>query len=267
MDWGCNEPNIMAYFRARPGGRRSGSMCSEGCGNKAVVRGFCQAHYNKKRRALPKTMPCSIAECTRFAISKGLCSAHYNHSRTYGSPTASKPLYKKSRRNFSGIKFGKITVISSNDDGTWNCECDCGNKNIIKTHHKVGDAINRGSESYCSMCFGPGNLTSILDKILRDVTKSYKSGALNRGLDFNLTSDEIKFIIFSPCLYCGFEKDKEHKGQFYCGIDRVDNNLGYTIANSVACCTTCNFAKRNLTQASWESWLGRIVHFRNSKIV
>jgi hypothetical protein len=54
------------------------------------------------------------------------------------------------------------------------------------------------------------------------------------------------------CYYCGEKNyacindyiDDKCKSKF-CGIDRMDNNIGYTIDNCVPCCIICNMMKGN----------------------
>lgn len=68
----------------------------------------------------------------------------------------------------------------------------------------------------------------------------YKHGAINRKLDFNITKEEFDKIISNNCYICGKQNTKIHKN----GIDRFDNNKGYTIENCRPCCGTCNFIKQ-----------------------
>lgn len=42
------------------------------------------------------------------------------------------------------------------------------------------------------------------------------------------------------------------------GIDRVDNNKGYTLNNCVPCCKTCNQAKHRLSQEYFIEWVEKI---------
>lgn len=58
-----------------------------------------------------------------------------------------------------------------------------------------------------------------------------------------LTFEQFKQITKLPCYYC--------KRDGYVGIDRVDSHLGYTIENSVPCCTQCNISKNVYTQQSF----------------
>ena len=74
----------------------------------------------------------------------------------------------------------------------------------------------------------------------------YKSGAKQRGLEFSLTLEQFELFWKKPCYYCGGEIET-------IGLDRVDNNIGYTMDNIVPCCITCNNMKRDLTQEKFIS--------------
>lgn len=67
----------------------------------------------------------------------------------------------------------------------------------------------------------------------------YVRGAKKRGLDFALEKTAFNELIALPCFYCGHYVAGEING-----VDRVDNALGYTNENVVACCQTCNLAKK-----------------------
>lgn len=53
-----------------------------------------------------------------------------------------------------------------------------------------------------------------------------------------------------PCIYCGSPTNG--------GIDRLDNNLGYSISNSAPCCELCNHMKWKLTQRDFFSQISKI---------
>ena len=44
------------------------------------------------------------------------------------------------------------------------------------------------------------------------------------------------------------------------GVDRVNNDLGYTIENSVTCCSLCNYMKRGMSLSDF------IIHINKIKI-
>lgn len=88
-----------------------------------------------------------------------------------------------------------------------------------------------------------------------DKYKAYKENYLNspeyrwhcvqnsakaRNLQVELTKEDVAAMCTVPCYYCG--DDPKQLGVLF-GIDRVENAHGYTKANSVTCCTFCNYAK------------------------
>lgn len=71
--------------------------------------------------------------------------------------------------------------------------------------------------------------------------KEYKRGCEKRGLNFDLSFDEFKTYWRSKCFYCGGEIET-------IGLDRVDNNRGYSNDNIVSCCWDCNRLKGDMNQ-------------------
>jgi hypothetical protein len=80
--------------------------------------------------------------------------------------------------------------------------------------------------------------------------------AISRGLVFNLSKLQCSELMCAPCNYCGRLFDPSIN--YYNGIDRIDNNIGYILSNSVSCCKYCNFAKNNMTIESFILWIKRI---------
>jgi len=77
------------------------------------------------------------------------------------------------------------------------------------------------------------------------IWRRYREGALKRNLPFELTVDHFATIFWrQPCNYCGETIQTA-------GVDRVDNTLGYTLANVVPCCSTCNFMKLQMSKAEF----------------
>lgn len=65
----------------------------------------------------------------------------------------------------------------------------------------------------------------------------YKASAKKRHLPFELTEDQFHWFVNHPCSYCRQEGP--------CGLDRLDNALGYTATNVQACCMTCNMMRKD----------------------
>jgi hypothetical protein len=48
----------------------------------------------------------------------------------------------------------------------------------------------------------------------------------------------------------------------YNGIDRLNNNLGYCISNSVPCCRWCNYSKNNRTESEFLLWVNNVYNHK-----
>ena len=77
---------------------------------------------------------------------------------------------------------------------------------------------------------------------LGNLETSYKyhvQGSLKRGYgDFEINFEDFKILVRSPCHYC-----KQWNEEEAIGIDRVNNDLGYTKNNCVPACWICNRMK------------------------
>ena len=69
---------------------------------------------------------------------------------------------------------------------------------------------------------------------------SYKKRAEDRGFCFELTLDDFNALILENCYICGKQTDENHTN----GVDRFDNEKGYTFHNANACCGECNLMKK-----------------------
>jgi len=87
----------------------------------------------------------------------------------------------------------------------------------------------------------------------------YRQGASKRNLTFNLDKETFYNLLEQDCHYCGRKAARSPLG--FNGIDRVDNSIGYESDNVVACCETCNKAKRDLSVEDWNSWKSRLTYF------
>lgn|SRR3990167_4116596 len=76
-----------------------------------------------------------------------------------------------------------------------------------------------------------------------------------KWLDKIMTLEEFIEIAKNPCAYCGGDTQK--------GIDRVDNNKGYTKENSVVCCNWCNRMKWILSK---EEFINHIIKIYQHQI-
>lgn len=72
---------------------------------------------------------------------------------------------------------------------------------------------------------------------------NYKAGAEIRNLVFKLSKQQFHELTSQVCYYCSSFPE----GKLHCGIDRVDNDVGYIYSNCVPCCIGCNKRKGSLS--------------------
>jgi|694.fasta_scaffold128163_2 hypothetical protein len=83
--------------------------------------------------------------------------------------------------------------------------------------------------------------------------KYYKRRAENLGLEFDIDIDEFLKLIEKMCHYCGTKKD------LWNGIDRKNNDIGYTLNNIVPCCYMCNMLKNTVGYTTFFNIISHII--------
>lgn len=179
------------------------------------------------------------------------------------------------RLKLTGRRFERLTVIklshsNKHKNTCWLCKCDCGNEKIIK-----GSSLTNERTRSCG-CLQKEHLKKrrekAVDKIRLPegiaarncVINTYKQGAKRRGLEWNLTNEQIIVLIKEDCHYCGSPPSNilSHpslNGSYtYTGIDRVDNDIGYFLDNVVSCCDFCNRAKKQMSVEEFQEQIKRI---------
>ena len=73
---------------------------------------------------------------------------------------------------------------------------------------------------------------------LRQKFTHFKANLKHRDIESSLSfNDFVALFKKSECFYCGGEST---------GLDRLDNNIGYSLDNCVPCCRTCNRVKGDI---------------------
>lgn len=156
----------------------------------------------------------------------------------------------------------------------WDCVCECGNLKKVENSNLIA-----GNVASCG-CFQKERLKKLHEGNIKEdiafgyVLRSYQYAAKKRGYEFSLTEDEFMVLTQQTCYYCGIEpqqvKNKNGSHTFkqssftYNGVDRKDNNLGYTPKNCVSCCRVCNIAKATMTIDEFFTWVARVYQKRQS---
>lgn len=88
----------------------------------------------------------------------------------------------------------------------------------------------------------------------------YNKRASKKNLDFVLSRDEYLCLITQDCYLCGKNSNSQHLN----GIDRIDNNKGYSMDNVKSCCANCNYMKKNYVL---EDVLNKFIQIHSFNIV
>lgn len=176
--------------------------------------------------------------------------------------------------DLTGKIFERLTVIGVipreiGERTKYKCQCECGN-----TVNVDGSKLRNGHTKSCGCIreqmdhghnkkpFGESNKKALI--------YNYKHNAKYKGYSFELTDEEMVNMFQSNCYYCGceprfeFKRKNSNGGYKYNGIDRLNNEIGYTIENTVSCCSQCNFIKNKYHHDEFVNWVDKV--YTNLKI-
>lgn len=174
-----------------------------------------------------------------------------------------------------GKVFGYLTVLEFdgygvNDKPYWRCKCMCGKEISVLGVYLTGNkTTNCGCQT--SRLLGNANSKPKGEAARNAIFASYKSNAKRKGRLFELSNDDMILLVNGNCYYCGcppssVKDTKKCNGQFiYNGIDRKDNNIGYTKDNCVSCCRTCNQLKKIYSHDDFLQKIEKIYNHRIKK--
>lgn len=177
--------------------------------------------------------------------------------------------------NRVGERYGRLEVIEyvgvSAKTGKyrlWKCKCDCSNEVIVSYRE-----LAKGDTRSCGCLFKEvlrqkqrGITKSVGESALNQLYYSYQRNARTRKYSFDLTKEQFRELTQSNCYYCGLPPSQEthiqpltNGGYTYTGIDRINNDMGYTIGNVRPCCKFCNSAKGVLSEQEFYAWVLRVL--------
>jgi len=168
-------------------------------------------------------------------------------------------------KDLIGKKFGKLTVIkrigsTGNKDRLWLCKCNCGGLKEVATGR-----MTTGHVKSCGCLWKHAKGEANFYKLYR----TYQQSAKRRKYPFNLTKGEFRYLTKQKCYYCGTlpnssaDRRASNGAYIYNGIDRLDNNIGYTFDNCVSCCKKCNIMKWDFTIDEFISHISQIYEYNN----
>jgi hypothetical protein len=165
--------------------------------------------------------------------------------------------------NYVGERYGRLVVIASTESkhnrSRWICQCDCGNRCVA-----TGASLRSDKKRSCGclrreVSAERARLNSLNNTLPEGeasfnlLYSTYRWQAEKRKLEFNLSKQDFRELTSGNCFYCGLAPVQEYFGSscngvyLYNGVDRQDNNVGYTLTNCAPCCKTCNDMKRTRT--------------------
>ncbi len=162
----------------------------------------------------------------------------------------------------AGEVFGDFTVIERlascvKKSLVYKCRCKCG-----KEHNKYAFILRLND--YGLVCrHHPDIEARAKAKVFRD----YQRNCRIREREWSLTDEQAEVLFQEKCFYCGVEpsntKTVDNSIYTYNGIDRIDNSIGYTVNNSVSCCTKCNMMKSTMSAEEFTGHAERIAYHQN----
>lgn len=180
------------------------------------------------------------------------------------------------------VANGKITVLDVISQGagkkakvTISCSF-CGSvKTIVSGHlHKMRSCGCMKHDSTYWKSVGAKNKPWQLpsgEAAFNQLYYGYAVRADKRGYEFLLSREEFRDLVVRPCVYCGSCCEATSKGLgktsgdfMYTGVDRANNCKGYTVENSVSCCSRCNWMKHAMDSDDFLAHIGRIYAYQTT---
>lgn len=200
----------------------------EPCHNKAGENGYCGKH---QRQAQINESPVPLCKCMKPA----------EEGRKTCNECRKAQLDKEHER-----RANKVEKSIENQNNDINSCRKCGKE------YTSFETLNKKPSTKCPKCYDKQRTVEkqrIGERIrdyaadkYRNIESAYKThinDCKRRNIINELSFEEYKALVYdAACIYCSFSEAAK-----IIGIDRLDNNVGYTVDNSVSCCGDCNRVK------------------------
>jgi hypothetical protein len=186
--------------------------------------------------------------------------------------------------DLTGQKFNKLTLVKYIGQNNQKCfiyeaKCDCGN--FIRAE---GNDIKSNRIKSCGCLKTIKAMKKCLENpylmMIKNTYSDYRIKARQRNYNFDITLEYFSEKIKEKCYYCNSEpknikkpskrrKWKENQVVLaYNGLDRVDNTKGYTVENTVSCCSMCNIAKSKTDVNVFYQWVNDVyINLKNKGLI
>ena|ERR1039457_6417668 len=169
--------------------------------------------------------------------------------------------------DLTGNTYGLWLVLqrvkdSKDKSRRWLCKCNGCQKEVIVLGQNLAREKSKGCRDCCArLPIGVASCNGLYN--------SYRRWAEKKNRNFELSKEEFKNLTSQNCYYCNEPPSKIWKrgetfGHYkYNGIDRVNNELGYTFEKSKPCCWLCNRGKWTANEKDFLNWVLKIAVNRN----
>jgi hypothetical protein len=199
------------------------------------------------------------------------------NSKTIKGTQSCGCLSKKYFKDLTGKNFGQIKILQhlgkdNSKNNVYLAKCSCGKEIVGQgSDFKTSKIKSCGCGKFKSAVDNAKN--NPFDAIRNTIYLDYKIKAEHRGFLFSLTLDEFTKLTESQCNYCGISysnlrpvrRKYSAMTYLYNGIDRVNNEKGYSFDNCVPCCRICNQAKHTLNSETFVKWVEKMYNYQKTK--
>jgi dUTP pyrophosphatase len=161
-------------------------------------------------------------------------------------------------------KFGDWTVISdkvliNKKKSTWLCRCKCGKEQYIDQWN-----LHKGNTTQCQRCAYNDKMADEFDNLFNKSQRSAK----DRGLEFNITKEDIKLLFNKQdgkCALSGIKLNIFHSRRKQidndASLDRIDSSKGYINNNIQWVHKKVNIMKMNLDETTFIDLCKKIINY------
>jgi hypothetical protein len=173
--------------------------------------------------------------------------------------------------NLTGKRFGKLIVLGEIPERRkgyvcWLVQCDCGSPQKVYSTAALTSRSIKPTRSCGCLWKKP-----LGESAKHRVWLTYKRNAKKSNRLWELTIDQFTTLTQNTCYYCGRLPSgicggKDINGPYiYNGIDRINNDQGYTSGNVLSCCKICNWAKGKMAYSDFMSYIQQLTNYHNEK--
>lgn len=158
--------------------------------------------------------------------------------------------------NFSGIIFGKLTVVKMVKGG-WLCKCLCGQTKILSTRRLINDKVEScGHNCPLKKIGNKHHFWKGYGEIPMSLYKHIYTQSLERNIEFDISIEFLWNLYLKQNKKCAISNVEIFftKNNITASLDRIDSKIGYYENNVQWVHKTINKIKFDLDQQDFIKW-------------